>query len=168
MRAFITAVAFCIASVSAQNFTAVDSSNATGPWTVDLMNLGDIPGPYLYCNLTGADADVRNVSVIFIADGLQNGNFTVRMYTPGCLFGNTCDQRGIVNVTGSYVIQAAPGIPETTQISQTNDYDKYDQIYQGPVDASSGDFRPTVRLAPASDSSTYYVAQEVSFILLNR
>ena len=71
----------------------------------------------------------------------------------------------MVNITGTYATPAAPHIPVTTQIFQTNDFDKYDEIYLGPVDITDGEFRPTVTLTPMSGSSNIIVAQRVQFKL---
>ena len=118
----------------------------------------------LACNLTGANADTGNLSVVFIADGLQNSNYSVVLLTPGCDADGSCDQRGIVNMTGSYAIQATPGIPETMKISQT-DFDKNDDLYLGPVNDTSGGFNPTVTLMPdLSSGGTYFVAWYIIFL----
>ena len=89
------------------------------------------------------------------------------MFTPGCKQDNTCDSRGIVNVTGTYTAAGSPGQLTQSTIYQTNYYDKYDIIYQGPVDANSANFRPTVTLAPLSDQNNgvILVAQRVQFNL---
>ena len=52
---------------------------------------------------------------------------------------------------------------------QTNQFDKYDQVYYGPVDASSGSFRPSVTLTPASNQKRGFkiVAQRVRFQVTN-
>ena len=105
--------------------------------------------------------------MIFEPDIRQQGNYTVTIFTPGCQADKTCDTRGIVNVTGNYATVSAPGLPLQTQIYQTNDYDKYDQIYQGLVDVNSDGFRPTVTLAPLAGQkeSITIVAQRVQFNL---
>ena len=140
------------------------NTTATGPWTVS---------PSLNSNseyLTiGPHVSTDGVSVIFEPDIKQKGNYTVTIFTPGCQADNSCDTRGIVNVTGNYATASAPGLPLQTQIYQTNDYDKYDQIYQGPVDVNSDEFRPTVTLAPLAgqkDGITI-VAQRVQFSIGN-
>ena len=91
------------------------------------------------------------------------------MFTPGCIQDNTCDTRGIVNVSGIYATANAPGSSKPTNIYQTNNYDKYDIIYQGPVDANSDSFRPTVTLAALSgqQDGVTLVAQRVQFNLTN-
>ena len=55
--------------------------------------------------------------------------------------------------------------PTTTTSSQTNDFDKYDQIYVGAVDVSSDSFSPTVTLGPLDDQPLpqTIVAQRVGF-----
>lgn len=54
-------------------------------------------------------------------------------------------------------------------MTQTNDYDKYDEVYYGYVDANKGGFRPTVTISPSSgqDGPLTVVAWKVAFILRN-
>ena len=89
------------------------------------------------------------------------------IYTPGCLQDNSCDRRGIANVTG--IFTAGGALIQPPAIYQTNNFDKYDQIYTGPVDANSQDFRPTVTLTPSSDQKNpiTLVAQRVRFLPIN-
>ncbi|KAK4994622.1 hypothetical protein LTR28_000809, partial [Elasticomyces elasticus] len=56
----------------------------------------------------------------------------------------------------------------STELFQTNNYDKYDQVYYGYVDVNSDTFRPQVTLAPASGQAgpLTVVAQRVRFELL--
>jgi len=44
--------------------------------------------------------------------------------------------------------------PVSTTFFQTNNYDKFDQIYYGYVDAESDGFRPSVTLSPVANQST--------------
>lgn len=122
---------------------------------------------YLTADLTSANVVSDNISVIFKPDVKQKGNYSVTMYTPGCLKDNSCQSRGIVNVTGTYATSAAAGIPTATTVAQTNNYDKYDEIYRGPVDVTSDSFRPTVMLMAMTNgqSGTKIVAQRVQFSL---
>ncbi len=149
---------------SCANIRYGSNSTATGPWTVtpSLSN-----SEYLTANLIGPDVSTNGVSVTFEPDIKQKGNYTVIMFTPGCLQDNTCDTRGIVNVTGVYATASAPGSSTPTNIYQTNNYDKYDIIYQGPVDANSDSFRPSVTLAALSgqQDGVTLVAQRVQFNL---
>ena len=98
----------------------------------------------------------------------QAGNYSVTIYTPGCQQDNSCSSRGIANITGDFSSGTQPSIPVQTQVYQTNDFDKYDQIYYGPVDANSDSFRATVTLTPVSGQSSgiTLVAQRVRFQLI--
>lgn len=148
---------------SCANIRYGSNSTATGPWTVTPSLQSN--SEYLTANLSGPDISTNGVSVTFEPDIKQKGNYSVTMFTPGCKQDNTCDTRGIVNVTGNYAAAGAPGISTQTTIYQTNYYDKYDMIYQGPVDANSDSFRPTVTLAPLSSQKddVIVVAQRVQF-----
>lgn len=57
--------------------------------------------------------------------------------------------------------------PISTTVSQTNDYDKYDQVYFGFIDASTSSSRPSVTLTPSSGQGgpLTVVAQRVRFEL---
>ena len=146
------------------NTTTPSDSSATGPWKVSPSFNSN--SRYLTADLTGSSSTSQNnVSVVFRPDITQKGNYTVLMYTPGCIQDNTCSQRGIVNVTGSYASSVGPGIPTSTQLYQSNQYDKYDEIYRGPVDVSSEGFRPSVTLTPLSgqQGDVLLVAQRVEF-----
>ena len=148
---------------SCANIQFGSNSTATGPWTVTPSLQSN--SEYLTANLIGPGVSTNAVSVNFEPDIKQKGNYSVTMFTPGCIQDNTCDTRGIVNVTGSYATASAPSTP--TFIYQTNNYDKYDVIYQGPVDANSDSFRPTVTLAALSGQKdgVTLVAQRVQFNL---
>jgi len=96
---------------------------------------------------------------------LQTGNYSIRLFTPGCIADNTCDQRGIVNVTFSI---AANEPIQSELIYQTNNYDKYDTLYEGRVEATSESFRPKIIISAAAGqpSSQNIVAQKVQFLSL--
>ncbi|KIH89685.1 cellular morphogenesis protein [Sporothrix brasiliensis 5110] len=142
----------------------VSSASTTGPWTVSPSFQSS--SEYLTAQLASPISS-SSASVVFSPDIRQSGNYTVNMYTPGCLQDNTCSTRGQVNITVSMVEGAEP---TSVQLFQTNNYDKYDQIYFGSVNAPTGAFRPTVTLTPLSgqklDTMTL-VAQRVGFTLLN-
>lgn len=120
-------------------------------------------------DLTVPNAQTEGVSVVFKPDIKQSGNYSVTIYTPGCEQDNSCDTRGIVNVTGTFSADASAPSPTPVILYQTNKFDKYDQVYYGPVDANSGSFRPTVTLTPATNqqSGFKFVAQRVRFQLTN-
>ncbi|KAL8937557.1 MAG: hypothetical protein Q9211_003618, partial [Gyalolechia sp. 1 TL-2023] len=97
----------------------------------------------------------------------QKGNYSVTVYTPGCLQDDSCSRRGIANVTGIFT-EGSALIP-AQQIYQTNNFDKYDQIYSGPVDVNSDSFRATVTLTPFTQQGDgiTLVAQRVRFAPTN-
>ena len=150
---------------SCANIRYGSNSTATGPWTVTPSLQSN--SEYLTADLIGPGVSTDGISVTFKPDIKQKGNYSVIMFTPGCIPDDTCDTRGIVNVTGVYATESAPGISTQTNIYQTNYYDKYDIIYQGPVDANSDSFRPTVTLAPLNGQKdgVKLVAQRVQFNL---
>ena len=147
------------------NTSTPSDSSYTGPWKVTPSFQSN--SRYLTADLTKGDGDSKNVSVVFRPDIQQKGNYSVLIYTPGCIQDNSCNSRGIVNVTGSYASKTVHGISLSTQIYQTNNYDKYDEIYRGPVDVSSDGFRPSVTLTPMSgqQGNALIVAQRVQFRL---
>jgi hypothetical protein len=92
------------------------------------------------------------------------------MYTPGCRGDGTCGTRGRVNVTSS-VNNSKNDKPQSMELYQTNEFDKYDVVYTGPVDATDG-FRPSVTLAPVANQDPgtgvlTVVAQRVGFEVIN-
>lgn len=166
MAVLLTIAALCVAFVSAQDFFATNSSSTTGPWEPSPSYQSS--STFLVANLTEAQAAAGNVSVVFDADVAHNANYTVTLYTPGCIQDASCAQRGVVNVTGDYVSPVGPDHPSSRQISQTNNYDKHDEIYLGPVNISRNGFRPTVTVAAMKGSGSFIVAQKVGFVMLNR
>lgn len=134
-------------------------STTTGAWTVTPS--GSSEAEYLTADVTSGSDN----SVVFYPDLEQSGNYSVTIFTPGCIADDTCGSRGIVNVTGSF---STTTDPTSTQIYQTNDYEKYDPIYEGYVDASSSSFRPAVTLSvmDGGDASVI-VASRVRFQLVS-
>jgi hypothetical protein len=137
-------------------------TTSTGPWVVTPRR--NEQSDYLTASLTGSTIDPSAASIVLYPDIKQSGNYSVNMYTPGCLQDNTCGSRGIVNLT---ISTSAAQAPIQTQIFQTNDYDKFDQIYFGYVDAASGSFRPSVTMSPSSGqiNNLTMVAHRVEFVL---
>ena len=141
-------------------------STSTGNWTVTPS--GQSVAQYLTADLTGPGINSSSASVTFLPDIKQAGNYTVTIYTPGCRQDNSCAQRGQANITGIFTpTEAAKPVQST--IFQTNDFDKYDQIFTGAVAASSDSFRPRVVLSPTNDqnSSVSLTALRVRFQLLD-
>ncbi|KAK2626047.1 hypothetical protein QTJ16_004309 [Diplocarpon rosae] len=137
------------------------NATSTGPWAVtpSQQSLSE----YLTASINGPDS----ASVVFLPDIRQSGNYSVNIYTPGCIQDGTCTTRGLVNITGT---MSSDGDTLTSTIHQTNNYDKYDQIYFGYIEAGSSSFRPSVTLSPADNQNTQnitIVAQRVGFELIS-
>ncbi|KAL8956438.1 MAG: hypothetical protein Q9193_006049 [Seirophora villosa] len=136
-------------------------STPTGPWKTAPSLKSE--SQYLKAELTVQDVQDATASVVFRPDIKQAGNYSVTVYTPGCLQDDSCSSRGIANITGVFTEGGAPIPPQ--QIYQTNNFDKYDQIYYGPVDVNSESFRATVTLTPFTQQGKgiSLVAQRVRF-----
>jgi hypothetical protein len=145
------------------NVQTASTATSTGPWTItpSLQSVSE----YLSATITGSEA----ASVVFLPDIKQSGNYSVNMYTPGCIQDNTCSTRGRINITGT-MSTGATNAGFQTEIFQTNNFDKYDQIYFGYIEAGSSSFRPSVTLSPSSGQSITIlsvVAQRVGFTLIS-
>lgn len=118
---------------------------------------------YLTAVYPAGPIDPQSASVTFHPDIKQSGNYSVTMYTPGCQGDGTCGSRGRVNITATM----SSGRNNDTILWETNNFDKYDEIYNGYIDATSG-FRPSVvlRPAPGQTGPLTVVAQRVKFNLL--
>ncbi|KAK3054441.1 hypothetical protein LTR09_004709 [Extremus antarcticus] len=138
---------------------------ADGLWT-RASNNGKTSSDYLSASLTTEAQVASSPSVVFFPDIAQSGNYSILVYTPGCQQDDTCDTRGSVNMTGSMTSDQPP---VSTTISQTNYYDKFDQIYYGYVDVNSESFTPSVILAPIADQPLpqTIVAQRVRFDIVH-
>ncbi|THD00390.1 hypothetical protein EYZ11_000117 [Aspergillus tanneri] len=137
-------------------------SSQKGSWTVTKSDLGQ--SDYLTAEIT--DSSASSTSVVFEPDVKQSGNYSILIYTPGCIQDGTCASRGIVSVTATVTTHTKNAEPIEKQIYQTNYYDKYDTIYTGRVDASDGSFRPSVTLTPkAGQGDIKVVASRVRFNL---
>ena len=148
---------------SCADVSLASTSTSTGPWIVtpSLQSTSE----YLSATITGSET----ASVVFQPDIKQSGNYSVNIYTPGCVQDNTCATRGRVSITGTM----ASGNNQagfTTEIYQSNNFDKYDQIYFGYIEAGSSSFRPSVTLTPSSGQSISrlsVVAQRIGFTLIS-
>ncbi|KAF9699731.1 hypothetical protein EKO04_002250 [Ascochyta lentis] len=138
-------------------------SSSTGSWQVTPSQ--DSSSEYLTTVLQGPEISTDAATVTFYPDIRQSGNYSVTIYTPGCQGDGTCGSRGRVNVTTQ---MSQDEKDAGTTLWQTNNYDKYDEVYNGPIDVRSG-FRPSVTLRPASGQGPTpltVVAQRVRFTLL--
>ncbi|KAL1603937.1 hypothetical protein SLS60_005529 [Paraconiothyrium brasiliense] len=142
--------------------TSGGQATAVGNWQSTPSH--DSNSKYLTATLDTADYSPNSTYVVFRPDVPQSGNYTIKMYTPGCQGDGTCGTRGRVNVTG--FMESGSG-PTSVILAQTNDFDKYDEVYNGHVDVTNG-FRPEVTLAPVAGQNPgtnvlTVVAQRVRF-----
>jgi hypothetical protein len=148
--------------------TGAGSATQTGPWLVTPSH--DSNSQYLTATLQTNNIDPSANFVVFQPDIPQPGNYSIKMYTPGCRGDGTCGTRGRINVTAS-TSNSNNNKPTSVELYQTNEFDKYDEIFNGFVDATDG-FRPSVTLAPVADQNPgtgvlTIVAQRVGFEVLN-
>ena len=142
---------------------AAPGATSTGPWRTTAS--GESVGQYLSATVTGSERP----TVTFFPDIKQSGNYSVNIYTPGCLQDNSCNVRGRVNVTGIMATSTA-GARFDTEIFQTNNFDKFDQLYFGFIDAAKDGFRPSIILSPSAGQdipNLSVVALRVGFNLVS-
>lgn len=136
------------------------SVTKSGGWTVTPSQ--ESAADYLSAKVNPSQDS--SASVTFKPDIRQSGNYSVIIYTPGCIQDGTCATRGVVNVTGEF--ESSGGNPAQALISQRNNYDKYDEIYSGQVDANSGEFSPFIKVTPErGQGEVDIVASRVQFQL---
>ena len=137
------------------------TANTTGNWNP----MPAAQGFLQYLASTVSPADVNSTTIGFlpdIPDLGKSGNYTVTVYTPGCIPDNSCESRGTVTVTGK--LTATGGQAFSTVLYQTNNFDKYDTIYTGAIDACSASFRPEVVVQAAPGQGTVeIVASRIQF-----
>ncbi|KAI5365893.1 Putative galactose oxidase/kelch, beta-propeller, kelch-type beta propeller [Septoria linicola] len=146
--------------------TAAASESTSTPadaWTRS-PNRGQTPSDFLTATITDEANVGSDTRVVFQPNLQQSGNYSVTLYTPGCILDGTCSTRGLVNITGSMTANADPA---TTSSYQTNNYDKFEQIYYGYIDAEN--FQPTVTVAPVSGQGVplTVVASRIRFELIS-
>ncbi|EXJ63879.1 hypothetical protein A1O7_00214 [Cladophialophora yegresii CBS 114405] len=134
------------------------TATATGPWytTPSLQSVSE------YLTVVVGPEDVNTANIIFQPNVQKSGNYSIIVYTPGCLQDSSCSARAIVNVTGSLTQDGKQTFGTT--LFQTNNFDKYDIVFQGYVDATTTSFRPSVTLRPSGlQQAQLVVASRVKF-----
>ncbi|KAF3769195.1 hypothetical protein M406DRAFT_337464 [Cryphonectria parasitica EP155] len=149
------------------SISTASNATSTGPWTVSpSLNSNS---EYLTASLSSPITN-DSATVVFYPDIREAGYYTVNMYTPGCLQDSSCDSRGQVQLSGTLSPTKGANGTISASLYQTNDYDKYDPIYYGYVEATSSSFRPAVTLAPLNGqplTQQTIVAQKVGFVIYN-
>lgn len=138
------------------------NATTTGSWTT--MPSAQSELQYLGANVDTANAN--SASVIFQPDIRSAANYTVTVFTPGCIQDGSCNTRGRVQISGTLTAGAAKAF--STILYQTNNFDKYDDVYLGSIDACSEAFRPAVTLTPVQGQGTVsVVASRIEFTPTN-
>ncbi|CAN8098640.1 unnamed protein product [Discula destructiva] len=148
------------------SISTASSATQTGAWETSPSH--DSNAEYLTATLSSPITN-DSASVVFFPDIRESGYYTVNVYTPGCRQDNSCEARGQVQLTGTMSNTNSNGTIATT-LFQTNNFDKYDPIYYGYVDATSSSFRPSVTLAPSNGqglAQQTVVAQKVGWVIYN-
>lgn len=166
MQSSLSLILFLATAVSGQAQSPIINSGActaTGPWKVSPSLQSDTG--WLTADLDTFNGKAEDVAVVFKPRIDTNANYSITMYTPGCLQSDTCNNRqDKVNLYGEYLIGNATGF--TNQISQSNNLNKYDNIYNGYINASSNNFSPSLKLAPMTGSKGIVVAQRIQINML--
>ncbi|KAI0382060.1 cortical protein marker for cell polarity-domain-containing protein [Hypomontagnella monticulosa] len=156
---------------SCANTTTPSNTTVTGPWTVTPS--GQSNSQYLSAQLSKPVASDA-ASVTFYPDIRESGDYIIKLYTPGCRQDNTCLRRGQISVSGTLTASGTNRTMDPKILYQTNEFDKYDQLYIGSIDASSSSFRPSITMTPVPDQEQsipaddfVMVAQRVGFELMN-
>lgn len=140
------------------------ASSSSGTWSETRVNpQGD--ADYLSADISAANSESSQIT--FEPHIEQKGRYQVLVYTPGCIQDGTCGTRGKMVVGGTVTKDGKP--IESVSLFQTNDYDKYDIVFDGDVDPADADFRPTITISPdpqQTQAVVKIVAQKVQFRLV--
>ncbi|SCU87286.1 LAFA_0E05820g1_1 [Lachancea sp. 'fantastica'] len=98
--------------------------------------------------------------VNYLIDINYPGQYTINLLTPGCNSDNSCEARGVVNATVRF--KSNNTLISTSEIYQTNAFEKYDTLYSGPLDDSLN-ITVVFKGAGSSDTSVM-VAEKVEII----
>ena len=125
-------------------------------------------GNYLF-----ADVDTNDITsdegIEYTINIPVSGEYSILMYTSGCLQDNSCANRGIVNVT---VYNGKDQLLANKLIYQTNDYEKYDVLYTGDLNLNKDNKPVSIQMTllnQSQHSPIHFVADsiELQYIQLN-
>ncbi|KAG7918438.1 hypothetical protein KL905_000779 [Ogataea polymorpha] len=120
-------------------------------------NLGDVSWAPAqgYLTSTIASSDINGQGIRYHLNITYSGNYSVYLYTPGCLGDDSCDKRGIVNAS----LYNNAELLSSNLIYQTNNEEKYDILYSGYIDMEADS---QTYLDVTIDSSLY--SDDVTFV----
>lgn len=107
--------------------TYVSSRLSDSNWT-----LGDSNDTYISTNYIPGDSSVPKVT--YNIDIENAGEYSIHLYTPGCSADNTCNSRGIANIT--IYDSKTNEVIQSTLVYQNNDFLKYDSLFEGHLNNS--------------------------------
>ena len=148
--------------------TLIAPNETHGQWTTFSGQAQNQNFNYLATNVT-TDDSTGWPFVVFKPFITVDGNYSVTLFTPGCLQDSTCNRRASVDISG---IMGSDGAGLNSRanatVAQNNNFNKYDQIYFGVMNQSTENFEPAVTLAPSPNASAPFlvVAQAVRVALL--
>lgn len=111
-------------------------------------------------------AKALDISVVYQPNVTVDGNYTIMLFTPGCIQDGTCATRGGINVT----VEPWNGAdPIYITLYETNDYDKYDLVYNGTMGKMADGFRPSVTIKPLLNQPVplTFVADRLKTVLVS-
>lgn len=147
---------------SCSGSSTLSTASTTGSW----YNTPSGESNTDYLTVVTGPTTVGSTDIVFQPDVKESGNYSVIVYTPGCQQDSSCSARATVNVTGTLTTSGANTF--TTFVSQTNNFDKYDQVYQGYIDAATSSFRPSVTIRPSGlQTDQLVVASRIRFAFVN-
>lgn len=124
----------------------------------------DVSGAtYISVDVTDAK-QIADISVNLYPNITRAGNYSLTLFTPGCVQDGTCQRRSGVDVK---VYAREQGESQTITLFQTNNYDKYDLLFTGIFDEPSENFKPFVTIKPISNPSVpfRFVADRLQTVL---
>ncbi|KAI5288938.1 hypothetical protein KEM54_004656 [Ascosphaera aggregata] len=149
----------CATSV---NTTYPARARIQGEWYRIPATKGSSSSAYLKA-IMNSDFTGEPPSVTFEPDIKVSANYSIYMYTPGCTVSESCKYRGLVNITYNLSQNFSEDTDDSSKSSsnnnnnsdsykyttlyQTNEYEKYDKIYDGYIEAASSTFRPSLTLS---------------------
>ncbi|KAG7812279.1 hypothetical protein KL921_001511 [Ogataea angusta] len=108
-----------------------------------------------YLTTTFGSSDINGQGIRYDLNITYSGNYTIYLYTPGCLGDDSCAERGIVNAS----FYNSAELLSSELVYQTNNEEKYDIIYSGYIDMDAGS---QAYLDVTIDSALY--SDEVTFV----
>jgi len=103
-------------------------SEANGDWSASS------DGKYMTSQVDISNGIPDDIGVTFYPNITYGGEYSILMYTPGCGQDDSCDSRGIANVT--VFDDSNNDVLDSHLIYQTNIEEKYDLIYYGHLNST--------------------------------